>query len=49
MYNIGNKIVICQPQNPKSNFPKFLYIHLVETFALVEKMFLLLKFMHLTL
>ena len=23
MYNTGNKFVICQLQNPKSNFPKF--------------------------
>ena len=46
----GNKLVICQLQNAKSNFQKFckvyarqnqitnliyLYIHLVETFALI--------------
>ena len=23
IYNTGNKLVICQLQNPKSNFPKF--------------------------
>ena len=50
MYNTGNKILICQLQNAKSNFPKFfkvyarqksqnkpgtLFMHLVETFALI--------------
>ena len=58
MYDAGNKIVICQLQNEKSNFPKiskfihgkkqntnlvYLYIHLVETFALVLNSKIILK------
>ena len=27
MYNTGNKIVICQLQNAKSNFPKFCKVY----------------------
>ena len=27
MYDIGNKIVICQIQNAKSNFPKFCKVY----------------------
>ena len=27
MYNTGNKIVICQLQNAKSNFPKFFKVY----------------------
>ena len=27
MYNTGNKIVVCQLQNAKSNFPKFCKVY----------------------